>query len=101
MAQSVGTRRRRRWAERENRRRESDYRFRYERWARIDAVLARWLDKARTFGGDDTGTSVPPEVGLKRNERVFGSFSGAALVEVNPSDGRLWSGYRPPLLGAQ
>lgn len=87
MAESVGTRRRQRWAERENRRRETDYRLRHERWSRIDAVLARWLDIARTFGGYEAGASVPPEVGLKRNERVFGSFSDAALVEVNRATG--------------
>jgi hypothetical protein len=68
MAESVGTRRRQRWAERENRRRETDYRLRYERWSRIDAVLARWLDMARTFGGYEAGASVPPEVGLRRND---------------------------------
>jgi hypothetical protein len=87
MAESLGTRRRQRWAERENRRRETDYRLRYERWSRIDAVLERWLDMARTFGGYDAVASVPPEVGLRRNERVFGSFSGAALVEANRPTG--------------
>jgi hypothetical protein len=89
MAESVGTRRRQRWAERENRRRETDYGLRYERWSRIDAVLARWIDVARTFGGYEASASVPPDVRLKHNERVFGSFSGAALVEVNRPTGVL------------
>jgi len=87
MAESVGTRRRQRWSERENRRRETDYRLRYERWSRIDSVLARWRDMARTFDGYEGGASVPPEAGLRRNERVFGSFLGAALVEVNRPTG--------------
>lgn len=85
MAESGQTRRRQRWAERENRRRETDYQLRYERWSRIDAVFARWLDMARTFDGYEAAGSVPPDV-LRRNERVFGS-SGAALVEVNRPTG--------------
>src|SRR5690348_13717507 len=87
MAESGETRRRQRWAERENRRRQADYRLRYERWSRIDAALGRWLDIARTFHGYEAGASVPPEVRLRRDERLFGSFSGVGLVEVNRPTG--------------
>jgi hypothetical protein len=87
MAESEGTRRRQRWAERENRRRQADYRLRYERWSRINAALGRWLDMARTVHGYDAAASVPPEVRLRCDERLFGSFSGAGLVEVKRPTG--------------
>ena len=87
MAESGRTRRRQRWAQRESRRRQANYRLRYERWSRIDAVLGRWLDMARTFDGYDAAASVPTEVRLRRDERLFGSFYGAGLVEVNRPTG--------------
>jgi hypothetical protein len=75
-------RRRQRWAERENRRRTADYRRQHERWRRMAAMLERWLAAAREFTGFDADDLPPPGLPPGRCERVYGRFSGVALIEA-------------------
>lgn len=87
-------RRRRRWANQENIRRQARYRAELARWQRVDDALARLLAIARTFTGYQAGEE-PGEIRLilRREERTFCRVSRAFLVRVRRPPGRRAPGY--------
>jgi hypothetical protein len=83
------SRRRERWARRENVRRQARYRAALARWRRVDDELARMLAAATGFDGYPAG-SEPGEIRLilRPGERLFCRVPRAAVVRVPREPGR-------------
>ncbi|HSV65052.1 MAG TPA: hypothetical protein VLJ59_03965 [Mycobacteriales bacterium] len=82
-----------RWADRENIRRQADYRCRLADWERVGLLLGWALRTAQEYAGQPGGPHAGSTLAVRPDERVFWHFGRVALVEVARPPGSSGLGY--------